>query len=312
MNVSVIITVLNEADSIEALLTSLANQTELPDEVVVVDGGSSDGTVEGLARASARHPKLKLRYAVKKGNRSLGRNTAITMALHDWLAITDAGCTPHPTWLAELKKAVPKTKDPQMVIAGYYDAHPRNAFEAAVVPYVLVMPDCVNPETFLPATRSMLLHRQIWHKVGGFDETLSDNEDYAFAHALLTAKAKIIFAPRAKVTWHVIPTLRLFAKTLFRYARGDIKAGILRPKVGLLFGRYVMGLVLLASLMILGQSLLALGFIVLTLGFYSTWAIIKNYRYVSQGWYWLPVLQLVADGAVMGGSVSGFLQLGKK
>ncbi len=44
MRVSVIATVLNEAGSIDLLLDSLAGQTRPPDEVVIVDGGSSDGT----------------------------------------------------------------------------------------------------------------------------------------------------------------------------------------------------------------------------------------------------------------------------
>ncbi len=44
MNVSVIITVLNEAESLPGLFDSLAAQSRLPDQVVVVDGGSVDGT----------------------------------------------------------------------------------------------------------------------------------------------------------------------------------------------------------------------------------------------------------------------------
>ncbi len=46
MQVSVIVTVYNERDSIGRLLASLAEQTRLPDEVVICDGGSNDGTVD--------------------------------------------------------------------------------------------------------------------------------------------------------------------------------------------------------------------------------------------------------------------------
>jgi len=45
VRVSVIVTVKNEAKSIGLLLDSLAGQSRLPDEVIVVDGGSSDDTV---------------------------------------------------------------------------------------------------------------------------------------------------------------------------------------------------------------------------------------------------------------------------
>ncbi|HRI55746.1 MAG TPA: glycosyltransferase, partial [Anaerolineae bacterium] len=44
MRVSVICTVLNEAEAVGRLLDSLAAQSRPPDEVIIVDGGSSDGT----------------------------------------------------------------------------------------------------------------------------------------------------------------------------------------------------------------------------------------------------------------------------
>lgn len=51
MKVSLIATVLNGADHLEAFLGSLAAQTRAPDEIVVVDGGSTDGTASLLAEA---------------------------------------------------------------------------------------------------------------------------------------------------------------------------------------------------------------------------------------------------------------------
>jgi glycosyltransferase involved in cell wall biosynthesis len=53
MRVSVVATVLNEAQSLSRLLDSLAAQTRLPDEVVFCDGGSTDGTLP-LLKAESR------------------------------------------------------------------------------------------------------------------------------------------------------------------------------------------------------------------------------------------------------------------
>ncbi|MGN6359191.1 MAG: glycosyltransferase family 2 protein, partial [Thermomicrobiales bacterium] len=47
--VSLVITVLNEAASLEPLLASIAAQTCPPAEIIVVDGGSTDGTLDVLA-----------------------------------------------------------------------------------------------------------------------------------------------------------------------------------------------------------------------------------------------------------------------
>lgn len=303
MKVAVIATVLNEEKSISLLLSALQKQTLSPDEVIIVDGGSSDGTWEKLQAASKHNTWLKV-YA-KSGNRSVGRNEAIKLSTVEVIAITDAGCIPHDNWLEELVKAYEQNKIP--VIAGYYDARPQTPFQEAVVPYVLVMPDRVNPDEFLPATRSMLIEKQAWKSVGGFDETLSDNEDFAFAHALKDRGSKMAFAPNAKVRWLPTKKLSAFFWMIFRFARGDIQAGIVRPNVVFLFARYILLLCLVLLLILLQQGSLLM--LLLLIGFiaYSLWAINKNKKYVPRGWYWLPVLQYVADVAVMSGSVKGLL-----
>ena len=51
MKVSLIATVLNGAEHIEEFLGSLEAQTRAPDEVVIVDGGSTDGTLQLVRRA---------------------------------------------------------------------------------------------------------------------------------------------------------------------------------------------------------------------------------------------------------------------
>src|SRR5271166_4423912 len=54
--VSVTATVLNEADDIDRLLTSLMEQTLSPAEVIIVDGGSTDGTWERLQAGRSKYP----------------------------------------------------------------------------------------------------------------------------------------------------------------------------------------------------------------------------------------------------------------
>ena len=99
MKTSLILTVLNEADSLPTLLDSVAMQTVLPDEVVICDGGSYDNTV-ALLRAETRFP---IRVIESHGaNISRGRNLAIAAAQNEIIAVTDAGVRLDERWMERL------------------------------------------------------------------------------------------------------------------------------------------------------------------------------------------------------------------
>ena len=208
---------------------------------------------------------------------------------------------------AELLKTQRQTQAD--VVAGYYQGQAETSWQAAVVPYVLVMPHQLpqKSEVFLPATRSLLLAKSAWQTAGRFNESLADNEDYAFAHACLDYHLKMAFCPAAIVYWQPPKTWSVTFKMFYRFARGDAASGLWRRKVSWLFGRYALGLSLfivwlLTSWQWLGWMLVG------CLGLYLAWAIDKNRRSAPRGWQWLPLLQLTADVAVMSGSVAGLLK----
>jgi glycosyltransferase involved in cell wall biosynthesis len=297
--ISLIITVLNEETTIVSLLNSFVAQTVLPSEVIIVDGGSTDLTVKKIQTFVKNFSTNKIKIVVdsKKGNRSIGRNYAISLAKNDLIVITDAGCVLAKNWLQELVKKHEESKAP--VIAGYYSAQAQTDFQKAVVPYVLVMPDKINENKFLPATRSMLISKAIFNKMGGFDESLNDNEDYAFAKKLEKNKIQISFTKKAIVYWQPVESLEKFYKMIYRFAKGDIYSGIVRPKVLLIFLRYF---IFLQLLFFAG----ALFWLVMLI--YSWWAIQKNKPYVGSGWRYLPLLQVSSDIAVIHGSLVGLNQ----
>ena len=245
--VTFITTALNEESTITQLLTSLLRQTRLPDEVIIVDGGSSDRTVSKACVFQKRFEKENVRFIVltRPGNRSVGRNEAIKHAKSEITVCSDAGCILSTTWL---EKIVEPFQDPSVgVVAGYYEGKVETAFQRSLVPYVLVMQDKVDPETFLPASRSMGFRKKAWAAVGGFPVEFSHNEDYVFAKLLRKKGIKIAFTSDAKVYWLPRRTLREAYIMFRRFAYGDAEAGIFRPKVGFLFFRYITGAFLLVA-----------------------------------------------------------------
>jgi len=165
----------------------------------------------------------------------------------------------------------------------------------------------VNPKNFLPATRSMAFRKKVWRDIGKFQEQFSHNEDYVFAKALQKMHKKIVFAKQAIVYWYPPTNWKSSFIMFYRFAKGDAEARIFRPKVILLFLRYILSILLLLSFILFHYYFM---FYILCFAFllYLIWSIIKNYRYVKnlRALYFLPLLQVLSDSAVISGTIRGF------
>jgi glycosyltransferase involved in cell wall biosynthesis len=295
---SLIVTVFNEAETIENFLLSCEKQTLKPNELIIVDAESSDKTVK-LIRTFAKKSSLNIKIFIKAGNRSVGRNLAAKKSQGAYLAITDAGCVLDKDWLKELWHKHQESK--AAVVAGYYRGLAKNTFQEATIPYFLVMPERLIENKFLPATRSMLIKKSLWQEMAGFEEKLDFNEDYHFAHRLKNKGIKMAFSKKAIVNWLPPKDIYQFIKKIFYFAKGDAASKLIRPKVYLIFLRY---LIFLAILLFFFNIYL----IFFLIAIYFLWAILKNLRYCHRSFFYLPLLQITADWAVMLGTCSGFLQ----
>lgn len=241
--VVLVATVLNEGATIDALLASVAAQTRPPDEIRLVDGGSTDDTVARARAWAARG--LPLTVDVRPGaGISAGRNAAIAATSAPLVAVTDAGVRLAPDWLAHLTRPF---ADPAVdVVAGFFRAAPRTAFEYALGATTLPARRDVDPARFLPSSRSVAFRRTAWQRVGGYPEWLDYSEDLVFDFALLQAGCHFAFAPRAVAHFRPRPTLRAFFRQYYLYARGDGKADLWRKRHAIRYGTYL-GLPLLLA-----------------------------------------------------------------
>jgi len=221
--VSLICTVRNEEETILDWLESLANQTRSPDEVIIVDGGSTDRTVE-LIREFMRNSKLNIRLIIAPdANIAQGRNVAIKNSKYNIIASTDAGCKLHPQWLENLVK--PFEKDPSVVVvSGVYLPWYENEFQEVAGYIIFPEVDKLDPQRFLPSSRSVAYKKEAWKRIGGYPECLYTAEDTLFDLKLKKLGMKFVLARNAIVYWKVRRNLKEIFKQHYKYAKGDGEA----------------------------------------------------------------------------------------
>lgn len=103
MDISVCISTYRRTDQLRTLLADLAQQTELPSEVVVVDNDAEGSAREVIDAALAENSSFPIRYSIQpQKNISLCRNDCIANASAEWLAFIDDDERAPLDWLAGL------------------------------------------------------------------------------------------------------------------------------------------------------------------------------------------------------------------
>lgn len=244
--VSIIVPVKNESATIALLLDDLMGQTHRPAEIIVTDGGSTDGTIaiiEAYEKSGVRVRLLREQAALP----GRGRNVAAERALCEWLAFIDAGIRPAPDWLAKLVERIELEPETD-VVYGNWEPVTESFFEecaaiAYVPPPIEIDGELIRP-THIP---SSLMRREVWRAVGGFPEHLRSAEDLLFMNKIEEAGFRIARAPQAVVWWSIQPTLWRTFKRFVSYSRHNIRAGLWKQWQAAIFKRYAL-LALVAAL----------------------------------------------------------------
>lgn len=303
MRVSVIVTVKNEESSIATLLDSLLVQTRRPDEVILADGGSTDGTVEIAKSYISKGLPLHI-VSAPGSNISQGRNAAIRAATGEVIACTDAGVRLDPKWLEIMERNLQEATP--AVIAGFFQADPHTLFETALGATTLPDKRDVNPSTFLPSSRSVAFPKEAWERVGGYPEWLDYCEDLVFDLRLRAAGYRFLFDPEAVAYFRPRPTLRAFFRQYYHYARGDGKADLWRQRHLVRYTTYLVLIPLLLALALFSSPLWLL--LLAAGGLAYTWAPYRRLwpRLVGYGWparLWalclVPIIRATGDVAKM-------------
>ena len=305
MTISLIFTVKNEADALPRLLDSIAAQTRPPDEIVVVDGGSTDATLVVL---NDRAKNLPMKIIARPGaNISQGRNAAIRAARGDIICSTDAGVRLGPAWIEELTRPFAISYSPSAdIVSGFFVPDPQSVFENALAATTLPVLADINPEKFLPSSRSVAFRKRAWEQADGYPEWLDFCEDLIFDFALRAAGFRFAFAPSAVAHFRPRANLCAFFKQYYQYARGDGKADLWLLRHIIRYATYLIVLPLSIGLLfavpLLGLGILVLGFLGMFFTPYKRLAsMLRDFSFSERlrAVVWVPLIRVTGDVAKM-------------
>ncbi len=218
MKVSLIATVKDAAPFIRDFLDSIEAQTRAPDEVIIVDGGSTDGTLDVL-----RESRWVTLLEEPGANIARGRNLAVAKASYPMVAVSDADCVLAPDWLERIVRPLERGADVSM---GLYRPLTTSFFETCAAAVNIKELQEIRPESYMPSSRSVAFLRDAFEDAGGYPEWLDIGEDMYLNQQWRTRGMRMRLAEGAIVFRRPRPNLGAYWQQFAAYAEGDARGGM--------------------------------------------------------------------------------------
>jgi len=227
---SIIIPTLNEENYLSSLLDSIRNQSFKDLEIIVADAGSKDKTLEMANNFGCQ--------ITKGGLPAKGRNEGAKIAKGDLFLFLDADTILPPNFF---EKASKEFEERNLDIASFcLEPRAKNWFKKFLFDVFYNFPILILEKILAHGAQAILVKKEIFEKIGGFDEKIKFAEDHSFMR-----KAKKFGRFGILRSVKVFSSLRRFekegfVKTYLKYLLaeiymiffGDIKKDIFKYKFG--------------------------------------------------------------------------------
>lgn len=182
MKFSIIIPLYNKAPYVEKAIQSVLTQTYQEFELIVIDDGSNDGSLEKIQKF--RSSKVQIVSQENQGV-SITRNNGVKLAKYDYIAFLDADDWWKSTFLQEMKKVIEKYPNAGIYGSSYYKVKNNkfipakigveDSFESGVINYFRVY----STTLWMPLTSiSVVIPKEVFVYKNGFNPSLRLGEDF--------------------------------------------------------------------------------------------------------------------------------------
>jgi succinoglycan biosynthesis protein ExoA len=235
---TIVVPVLNERRYIASCLRSLLEQIDPSrSEIIVIDGGSQDSTLQIVSEMAARYPVIRILQnskriqsaAVNLGARSASPRSTLIMR-------ADAHAEYPPGFVAACIRDLQESHATSVVVP--MTAIGRSCFQRAVAAAQNSWIGnggsrhrSLAQSGFVTHGHHALFDRQFFQRLGGYDESFTHNEDAEYDHRLRIANGKI-WMSAVPVLYFPRETIRGLARQYYNHGRGRARtlfAHSLRP-----------------------------------------------------------------------------------
>lgn len=221
---AIVIPMLDEIAHLESLLQALEKQTYTPDEIIFVDAGSTDGSLEFVLDWWEKHAtKIENRRVISRDGAFPGeaRNFGIKSTSSDWIAFLDCGIVPEQDWLEALIRCCEKGIKAVFGDCIFVPKGNRIAKLICALSY--------GGRKHWNVLAASMVHRSVFESIGDFREDLRSAEDIEWLGRFQGRYGEGFTCPKAKVTYSNFPeTIAEAVVKWYLYARNTVRAGVLR------------------------------------------------------------------------------------
>src|SRR3954449_11300218 len=224
--VSIVVPARDEERHIGDTLDALRAQDHPNFEIIVVDGGSTDGTVDVVKRHMVEDPRVQLQHN-PKGITPISLNVAVAHARGQWLVRMDAHSTVDPGYVSA---AVARLREGRWGgVGGRKDglgSTPAGKAIAAALGSRFGVGGSVYHHGVVEQEVDHIpfgaYPTALARELGGWDPELITNQDFEFDYRLRRTGARLLFDPSLRIDWQSKQTVRDFYRQYRRYGRGKV------------------------------------------------------------------------------------------
>ena len=298
--ISVIIPCYNEEEKIEDCLNAFLKQSSIPDEIIAVDGGSTDKTVKIIKSYQKKNKRIKLFRETGRRSPANARNIGWKKATGDIIIFKDADTIPDKNYVSTVKKN----------FSGDVVEFPVKSFLKNNVSFLEKL--LFYRESSTEKMHETIFSKKFIKKIGGYNAKLGVGEDMELKSRINTdikksnavlnvafSRVSSIYEFVKRYLWYgrTIPNYIYQTKNVLSFIRATISVSIFLLPLLLILSRYEIFFYLF---------LLSIGAVIL-FGFVRGFSILEKYK-LPEAIFILPLIEIISFLALGIGIFIGIIQ----